>query len=610
MTDETLEKPTIEDAGAPEEPQGPLHVLIVDDDDVDREKLSRLLRRCPWDIEVEEATSRCEALELIRDPDSRFDMVFLDFGLSDGDGRDLLPPIREELDPDCPIIAVTGHGSAQIAADSIKLGMTEFLTKRMLSTEKVAASIQEGMAWRHDRRAVRRAEAELTHRSLHDPLTDLPNRTLFFDRLSQACARARRSGDSFAVLMVDLDRFKEINDSLGHAAGDVVLQTVGRRLRAHLREVDTVARLGGDEFAILLDNIATVDAAMAMGDKINQLIEQPVLHDNRVLYVGASIGIALCPQLGFTPSALLSSADNAMYEAKAGIAKTCLARSREPEEADALDRKGLLDDLADAIEARAITWHWQPKIDLRSGVVTGFEALVRWQPGGCGNVSPEQLIRVVEQSPLIEPFTVLCLDTVLGQFASVQDDWPGTSISINVSVRMLERPSFVENVLSAIECHAVPPERVVLELTETALIAHPAQARRVVERLHRQGVRLSIDDFGAGFTSFGYLREFTIDEIKIDRSFVSRCTESTFDQSLINSLVVLCESLGVDLVAEGVEDDAVRALLVSLGCPSGQGYGISRPQSFENLCAWMRKWNERPHPAAAITAPALRQTAR
>lgn len=605
MTHDTLEKPA-RAVKAQIEADSVLHVLIVDDDDVDREKLSRLLRRCPWRIEVREAASRSEALQLIRDPDQRFDVVFLDFGLSDGDGRDLLVPIREELDPDCPIIAVTGNGSAQIAADSIKLGMAEFLTKRMLSAEKVAASIQEGMAWRQDRQATRQAEAELTHRSLHDPLTDLPNRTLFFDRLSQACARAKRSGDSFAVLMVDLDRFKEINDSLGHAAGDVVLQTIGRRLRAHLREVDTVARLGGDEFAILLENIATVDSAISMGDKISQLIEQPILHDNRVLYVGASLGIALCPQLGFTPSALLSAADSAMYEAKAGIEKTCLARSREPDPGDDLDRKGLLDDLADAIEARAITWHWQPKIDLRSGAVTGFEALVRWQPQGCGNVSPEQLIRVVEQSPLIEPFTVLCLDTVLGQFASVQDAWMGTSISINVSVRMLERPSFVENVLTAIELHGITPERVILELTETALIAHPSQARRVVERLHRHGVRLSIDDFGAGFTSFGYLRDFTIDEIKIDRSFISRCTESAFDQSLINSLVVLCESLDIDLVAEGVEDEAIRALLISLGCPSGQGYGISRPLSFERLHSWMRKWGQTPHPAQTDTSLQIR----
>lgn len=566
---------------------GPLNALIVDDDDVDREKLVRMLRSCPREITIVEAASQAQALEIMRGQETRFDIVFLDFGLSDGDGRDLVPKIHAELDPDCPIIAVTGHGSPQIAAESIKSGMTEFLTKNLLCVEKVAASVEEGLAWRQYRQEVRRAEAELTHRSLHDPLTDLPNRTLFFDRLSQACARARRSGESFAVAMIDLDRFKDINDSLGHAAGDVVLQTVARRLRTHLREVDTVARLGGDEFALLLLNVASVDAAMATGHKIVQMIEQPVIHDTRVLYVGGSLGIALCPQLGFVPAALLSAADDAMYEAKSGLEKVRLASSSHDEKLDPTDRKGILQDIGDAIAARVIDWHWQPKIDLRDGKVIGFEALVRWEAPGTTRISPEQIVRTVEQSPLIEPFTALCLDTVLGQFASVHHDWPGTSIAINISVRMLERPSFVENVLATIERHGVSPQRVILELTETALIAHPAQARRVVERLHRTGVRLSIDDFGAGFTSFGYLREFAVDEIKIDRSYVSRCSESRFDQSLIHSLVVLCDSLGIKLVAEGIETDEVRELLISLGCHSGQGYGISKPLSFADLHDWM-----------------------
>ena len=569
---------------------GKINALIVDDDDVDREKLVRMLRTCPRDVNIVEAASQAEAMQIMQDEENHFDIVFLDFGLRDGDGRDLVPKIHEQVDPDCPIIAVTGHGSAQIAADSIKSGMTEFLTKRLLCPERVAASIEEGIAWRQYRQDVRRAEEELTHRSLHDPLTDLPNRTLFFDRLAQSCARARRRGDCFAVLMIDLDRFKEINDSLGHAAGDVVLQTVARRLRTHLREVDTVSRLGGDEFALLLQNIATVDAAMAMGDKIVQLIEQPVIHDNRVLYVGGSLGMALCPQQGFVPAALLSAADNAMYEAKAGLEKVRLAPADPSEKLNAQDRKGMLQNLEDAIARRTVSWYWQPKIDLRDGTVIGFEALVRWDPPSMTKVPAEQLIRTVEQSPLIEPFTTLCLDTVLGQFASVQELWPDTSISINVSVRMLERPGFVDNVLAMITHHGVTSERVILELTETALIAHPAQARRVVERLHRGGVRMSIDDFGAGFTSFGYLREFAIDEIKIDRSFVSRCTESRFDQSLVHSLVVLCDSLDIALVAEGIETDAVRDLLVGLGCHAGQGYGISHPLSFLELRRWMNEW--------------------
>ncbi|HUD28208.1 MAG TPA: diguanylate cyclase, partial [Novosphingobium sp.] len=242
-----------------------IHALIVDDDDVDRERLVRMLRRGPREISVEQAGSQAEALEMIRRPETHFDIVFLDFGLRDGDGRDLLPAIRGEIDPDCPIIAVTGNADEQIAADSMKSGMTEYLTKRSLSPERVAASVEEGMAWRQYRQDLRRQEEDLTHRSLHDPLTDLPNRTLFSDRLEQACARARRSGDPFAVVMIDLDRFKEINDSLGHAAGDAVLVAIGRRMREHLREDDTIARLGGDEFAILLQMADPAARALRAG---------------------------------------------------------------------------------------------------------------------------------------------------------------------------------------------------------------------------------------------------------------------------------------------------------------------------------------------------------
>ena len=239
-----------------------IQALVVDDDDVDRERLIRMLQRGPRAINVIEASSQAEALQIIRHAEPALDIVFLDFGLSDGDGRDLVPTIRAEVDQDCPIIAVTGNVDEQVAADSIKAGMTEYLTKRALSPERVAASVEEGIAWRKYRQDLRRTEEELTHRSLHDPLTDLPNRTLLFDRLGQACAR--RNGNSFAVMMIDLDRFKEINDSFGHAAGDVVLTTIARRLRGHLREVDTVARLGGDEFALLLQEVPDYETATGL----------------------------------------------------------------------------------------------------------------------------------------------------------------------------------------------------------------------------------------------------------------------------------------------------------------------------------------------------------
>lgn len=570
-----------------------IHALIVDDDDVDRERLMRMLRRGPREITVEQAASQAEALGLIRQPEAHFDIVFLDFGLTDGDGRDLLPAIRSEIDPDCPIIAVTGNADEQIAADSIKSGMTEYLTKRSLSPERVAASVEEGMAWRQYRLDLRRQEEELTHRSLHDPLTDLPNRTLFSDRLGQACARARRSGDPFAVVMIDLDRFKEINDSFGHAAGDAVLIAIGRRLREHLREVDTIARLGGDEFAVLLQNVDGEESALAVAAKLTELIAQPIVHGGRMLHVGASLGIALCPLLGFAPDELLAAADEAMYAAKrgGGGAKAVLAQGDSCAAPRAPVQGGMLRDIEQAIAARAIDWHWQPKVDMRSGLILGFEALVRWTHPRSGPIAADVLIETVEQSHLLESFTYLSLDVVLEQFAKVQHLLGNAAICINVSARMLERPGFVSQVVQTTARHGVDPARVMLELTETALIANPAQAKRVIEQLHNHKISLAIDDFGAGFTSFGYLREFAVSEIKIDRSFISRFTESRFDQSLVHSLVVLCESLGIPLVAEGVENPETQAMLVAMGCHAGQGYGICRPMPYDDVRGWVEMWN-------------------
>lgn len=567
-----------------------IHALIVDDDDVDREKLVRLLRHGPRRVCIVEAASRAEALQLIRRPATHFDIVFLDFGLADGDGRDLVPTIHQELDPDCPIVAVTGNGDEQIAAAAIKSGMTEFLTKKTLSPERVAASIEECIAWRKYRQDMRRAEEELTHRSMHDPLTDLPNRSLFSDRLEQHCARAKRSGDPVAVVMIDLDRFKEINDSLGHAAGDMVLGTVARRLRANLREVDTIARLGGDEFALVLQNIATHEAALQIVGKLIRLIEQPILHEQRVLYVGASAGVALCPQLGYDPAALLAAADASMYDAKRGLDKVILAADTLAARMTSIDRPGLLDEFEAAMAADQVDWHWQPKIDMRNGRILGFETLVRWNRVKGDPITPEQLVRAVEQSPLLEPFTFHCFEKVLAQFAPIRAAVGDVSLAVNISARALERPGFVQRVAEVVERHRVDPRSLTLELTETALINNPAQARRVIEDLLAHRIRLSIDDFGAGFTSFGYLREFPVGEIKIDRSFIARFAESRFDQSLVSSLVVLCESLGIPLVAEGVETLETQQRLVAMGCHYGQGYGICPPMPYRDVMSWIEGW--------------------
>ena len=570
----------------------PLYVLIIDDDDVDRERLRRMLRHAPRPLEIFEAASHAEALAIIRSHPASIDAVFLDFGLQDGDGRDLVPAIRDRIDPDCPIIAVTGNGDERVAADAIKSGMTEFLTKHRLTPDRVLASLDEGVAWSKYRKELRRAEEELTHRSLHDPLTDLPNRTLFFDRLEQDCARSKRNAEPFAVVMIDLDRFKEINDSLGHAAGDTVLITIAHRLRTHLREVDTVARLGGDEFALLLQNLSSPESAIQLGQKLIQLIEEPIAMGDRALHVGASMGIAMCPQLGLVANGLLCAADDAMYAAKRGIEKVVVSGGVEVGKVPPVERQSLLEDFAKALAEDKVEWHWQPQVDLSRGIVRGFEALVRWNHPVNGPVPADRLVEALEHSPMLETFTACCIDKVLRQFKQVHGHLGSAGIAINVSARMLESTRFADDVLAAVMKHGIKPERITLELTETALIANPAHTKLVTEKLHSLGLKLSIDDFGAGFTSFRYLSDFAINEIKIDRSFISQFIESRFDQSLVKSLVVLCENLDIALIAEGIETPEVEQLLLSFGCKCGQGYGIARPMPFEQILPWHQAWND------------------
>lgn len=579
-----------------------IHALVVDDDDVDRERLARMLKRYRLPIHIAEASSKSGALSELRERKVRFSFIFLDFKLDDGDGRELLPDIWESVGADCVVVAVTGGGSEKTAADAIKLGIHEYLSKLDLSADKVSSAIDEGLNWIQVQARLRQAEQDLLHKSLHDALTDLPNRHVFFDRLEQLCMIHRRKADPFAVLMLDLDRFKEVNDLMGHAVGDRLLVEVARRLEDSVREADTVARLGGDEFAMILHGVHSLEVAQALGLKVVRLLEQPFALQGDVLKVGASVGIALCPQHGQDPNTLLSRADNAMYRAKKGLDKAVIYDALEPKSSNFMDRMTLLGDLELALDRGELQWHWQPKIDLRDGRVLGFEALARWQHRKFGPIAPDVFIAAVEPSTLLPRFTMETFERVLAQLAQLTTlaqaaALPGGTdvprVAINLSARMLEHADFVEQLLAVLQRHGLQPEQLTLELTETALIANPVQARRVIDALAAEGIALSIDDFGAGFTSFGYLREFAIKEIKIDKSYIITLGQNQFDLSLVTSLVVFCRALDIRLVAEGVENADCWQRLLDLGCHCGQGYGISRPMPFADLPGWLERWQQR-----------------
>jgi len=565
--------------------------LVIDDDDVDRERLIRLLKLYNKNFNVTEASSKTNAIKELHELRSRLSFIFLDFKLEDGDGRELLPEIWESVSADCVLIAVTGNGSENDAAHAIKLGIHEYLSKHELTSWSVAAAIEDGLRHIDLLRSIRAAEDELRHKSLHDPLTDLPNRHVLFDRLEQRCVAYRRDNAPFAVLMIDLDKFKQINDDFGHKVGDEVLIQTASRLLKTVREIDTIARLGGDEFAIILPGMHSLDVAHAMASKLAMNLRQPMVIGELMIIVGASIGISVCPQHGSDVMTLLRRADNAMYRGKKGLEKVVIYDEREPQSSNFLDRMVLLGEVELAISRGEIDWYWQPKINLETRKVEGFETLARWTHCTHGPIATNIFIAAIESSTVILIFALATIDRVIEQMLELNHLIDSAHISINISARVLEHSTFVDELIKRIDHSKLDPGRFVLELTETALIGNPAEAKKIIDRLSRYGVTLSIDDFGAGFTSFGYLRDFKVQEIKIDQSYILNLTENQFNQSLVRCLSVFCDTQGINLIAEGVETKECWDELLRLGCKHGQGYFIARPMPFDEVIEWLEAWS-------------------
>jgi len=415
----------------------------------------------------------------------------------------------------------------------------------------------------------------IRHQAFHDPLTALPNRTLLFDRLSQALAATTRDGSSVGLLLLDLNQFKEINDTLGHAYGDQLLTTIGSRLALMVRPQDTVARLGGDEFAMVISGASVVQMD-EIAQRVTAELRRSVNLGGVDVEVSASIGGAVAPLHGDEPHLLLQRADVAMYDAKhSGQSYRLYVPDDDRHSVDRLtlmgELKGLLDD-----ELRV--W-FQPKIDLRSGRTSGLEALARWQHPRMGLLGPGQFIELCQLSGLISELTFRVLDLSLAAIA----DWPGQSVAVNVPVRNLYDRTLPEVVSRKLTENGVEPDRLMLEITESEIMEDHRTIVEVLEELHALGVGISIDDFGTGFSSLTHLRRLSVDEIKIDQSFVMGMLDNENDYMIARSIIDLAHNLGHRVVAEGVEDSATLTLLRELGCDVGQGYLFSKPGPIERI---------------------------
>jgi diguanylate cyclase (GGDEF)-like protein/PAS domain S-box-containing protein len=425
----------------------------------------------------------------------------------------------------------------------------------------------------------KRLQEELTHQAFHDSLTGLANRALFKDRVQQALLRARRRRRPLAVLFLDLDRFKAINDSFGHASGDALLVAVSQRLSACVRAEDTVARLGGDEFAVLVENLAGDGELDVVAERIRETFRDPIVIDGRELVVAASIGIALSYTGEESADDLLRNADLAMYRAKAGGGG--VRRYHPDMHTGIIERLELESDLRHALARQELYLAYQPIVDLATGRVSGAEALLRWQHPVRGVVSPAEFIPVAESTGLIVPIGEWVLRQACRD-ARRWSDLPGgdrLSVSVNLSGRQLQTTELPSIVPQALLDAGLAPERLMLEMTESVMIDRDDKTLTVLHELRRLGVRLGVDDFGTGYSSLSYLHRFPIDVIKIDRSFVERLTGEGDEASLAGSIVRIAHGLRVTTVAEGIEDGAQLRALRTMGCDHGQGYHFARPMS-------------------------------
>jgi diguanylate cyclase (GGDEF)-like protein/PAS domain S-box-containing protein len=433
----------------------------------------------------------------------------------------------------------------------------------------------------------KRAEARESYLAQHDALTGLPNRLLMQDRLQQAIVQARRNSGQVALMFIDLDRFKRVNDSFGHGIGDTVLKQVSVRLSRCLRDSDSLARLGGDEFTVMLPEVPNAQLAGEVAERILSELSQPFIDGDKELHVSASIGISLFPRDGGLPDELVKHADAAMYSAK-DSGRNSYRYFTEGLNEEVRERVALESGLRRAIERNELRLYYQPKIDLVSGKVMGAESLVRWQHPTLGLVAPARFIPIAEESGLIVQLGEWVLKSACEQIRAWRGKGVALPVAINMSARQIQRPNLAELVMDIIAACDVDPTLVEIEVTESAIMSDAMTSISTLQRMKSRGIAISIDDFGTGYSSLSYLKRLPLDILKIDQSFVRDITSDYNDAAIVRAIIGLARSLGIKVIAEGVEDDGQLSFLNAYGCNYAQGFLFGKPMDAERFTELIR----------------------
>jgi diguanylate cyclase (GGDEF)-like protein len=541
----------------------------------------------------------------------QYAVAFVDMRMPPGwDGLETIERLWEE-DPDVQIVICSAHSDYDWRDIFERLGHSDkllILKKPFEPIEVLQCASALSRKWQHERaleahveslqkvitartEKLEAANLQLRHLATHDALTGLPNRVLLDDRLAQAIAHADRDAQPFAVLMLDLDRFKLINDSFGHRSGDMVLNEVARRLQGLVRSIDTVARVGGDEFVLVVSPAARADAE-EIGRRANEILHTPIQLEGVDLRVSSSIGIAFYPTDGGSAESVLAHADAAMYCAKERGRNNCQCFSAGMKSV-ALERVSLESELHQALKLEQFELFYQPKVDTASGDIHSAEALIRWRHPQRGLIQPTQFIPLAEECGLIHQIGAWVLREACRQCAAWQraGQLP-LRVAVNVAASQFRRGDLLEVVRGALQEFQLDPRFLEIELTESAVMTNPEDSAAVLEQLSRMGVLVSVDDFGTGYSSMSYLRRFPIDKLKIDRSFIAELTTRAEDASIVQAIVSLAHGLRLKVVAEGVETLEQLKFLQSVGCDQYQGFHFSPPLPATEFAELVSSWQK------------------
>ncbi|MDP2809752.1 MAG: EAL domain-containing protein [Rhodocyclaceae bacterium] len=573
-----------------------MRILLVEDNAGDARLIELLIDEARDAGRI--GAGRVERVGTVREASARLesggiDIILLDLSLPDAHGRETFEKIRN-IAPDLPVVALTGNDDEQMAHDLVVAGAQDYLIKGQVDARLLARALRYAIERKRSEESLRlavvalkRTEERMRHMAHHDALTGLPNRTLFQDRLEQAKALARRNKSRVALLFLDLDRFKLINDTLGHVWGDVLLKEAAERLRGCVREVDTVARLGGDEFAVVLGDLASREDAARVAEKILHVLTHSFHMNEQEVFVTGSVGIAVCVEgqeesEAGEPCRLVEQADIAMYHAKRSGRNSFHFYSPEM---DSMSQENLAmeADLRRAVEWEEFLLHYQPQVDPVGHEIIGVEALIRWQHPTRGLVPPAEFIPFLEDTGLIVPVGEWVMRTACRQAkAWIDEGLPSLRMAVNLSARQLHRPDLVDRVAAILDETGFPPHLLEIELTESIVMENTAEAAAALSRLKTLGVRIALDDFGTGASSLGYLKHFPIDTLKISSAVIFD-VEREVDAAIAGAVIAMARNMRVDSIAEGVETQNQLDFLRRERCDSIQGYLISRPVAPEKM---------------------------